>query len=151
MSPSISKKKATLSIGGRYPKLRLAKNQSGGETSVPSETNAQRGDTEKSQPPARFVDERSEFLVVGPDSLPNLTYGNISPDDYLSKITERFENFEGVSGMLLPGEIWRYYHGGTDKELKKRHTFKRNGMLPTEESGRYVDVIARPGLPRGSN
>ncbi|KAF3211894.1 hypothetical protein TWF106_010077 [Orbilia oligospora] len=83
--------------------------------------------------------------------LPNMTYGNISPDDYLSKVADGFENFEGVPDMLLPGEIWRYYHGGNGKELKKRHTFKRNGMLPDEESGKYTDVIARPGLPRGSN
>ncbi|KAF3317019.1 hypothetical protein TWF173_001025 [Orbilia oligospora] len=69
-----------------------------------------------------------------------MTYGNISPDDYLSKVTERFENFEGVSDMLLPGEIWRYYHGGNDKELKTRHTFKKNGMLPDEESGRFVSL-----------
>ncbi|KAK6497152.1 hypothetical protein TWF506_004627 [Arthrobotrys conoides] len=83
------------------------------------------------------------------DMLPNMTYGNISANDPLSKITERFEAFEGVSAMLLPGEIWKYYHGSEDRELKTRYTFKRNGMLPNEESGQFVDVIARPGVPRG--
>ncbi|KAK6329957.1 hypothetical protein TWF718_003384 [Orbilia javanica] len=84
----------------------------------------------------------------GHDTHPNLTYFGIAADDFLSKITRNFESYKASSELLPEGYAWRYYRGSDHKELKTRYTFRKNGMLPGEEWGRYVDIIARPGLER---
>ncbi|RVD89096.1 uncharacterized protein DFL_000117 [Arthrobotrys flagrans] len=81
---------------------------------------------------------------------PNKTFTNISASDLLSKVTDVFESYNDMDALLDDDEIWRYFHGGNpNKELKTRRTFRNNGIVPNEESGRYVDIIAIPGYERG--